>query len=460
MKKNNGLICSKRGYFFSVDAFVALIIILGVVIFIKPPVSSVTYESHTQSDLLQVLSDLQIGEINNTYVESLRISGDIVKLNQSVLEQIAEFYAFGDSKDGLLLEAIFDDINLSGGLALYFDDNLIANSTEVNLTDVENIRTSRKIVSGVEGGHNASSGFSARAFLFSENKVKYFYFGGYVGDGNVTMNIGDNVSAVNIEGDFSRDFDIYVNDIYADSYTPISGVPMSISLLNHTNKFLMGANNVSFRSNNGTFSVAGGYLRVAYNSSGFETQDKFLPGIYGFINLYDSIYVPGNLTSMEMDLHYNSTYNIFVRLGEEIVYIGNSTNATDGEANITISDSTFSDIFDYSFLSQTTVPFRIGFLNVSDIIDSIVKADVISVMDLSGSMNWDSPTRLSYAIPANRALVEIILNYSDNRVGLVGYEYEASDEWFHELSKDEGSLNAKIDEYVADGGTCICCGIN
>jgi len=464
MRSNNGIIFSwsrsKKGYFFSIDAFVALVIVLGVVLFIKPPVSSVSYESHLQSDLLQVLSDLQIGDINNSYVESLRISGDIVKLNQSVLEQIVEFYAFWDSRDEVLLDSIFDDLNLTEGLALYFDDNLIGNSTVINLTDIENLRTSRKIVSGVEGGHNATSGFSSRAFLFSENKIKYFYFGGYVGDGNVTMNIGDNVSAVDIEGDFSRDFEVYVNDVYADSYVATPGIPKSISLLNHSNKFLMGANNVSFRSNNGTFSVAGGYLRVVYNSSGFETQDKLLPGISGFINLYDSIYVPGNLTGMSMNLHYNSSYNIFVRFGGDVVYTGNSTNATDGEANVTISDFDLSSILDYGVLSQATVPFRIGFVNVSEIIDSIVKADVISVTDLSGSMNWDNPSRLSYAIPANRALIDVILNYSDNRVGLVGYASTSLENRFHELSKDNASLNAKLDEYTASGGTCICCGIN
>jgi cysteine-rich repeat protein len=445
---------NKKGYFFSVDALIGLVVIIGVIFLIRPEISNVSYDVQIHDDLLRVLSDLDIGEINNTYVHALIANGSVENLNFSVLEQIGEFYSSADSKAHNLAQNIIDSLDIKQDVALFFDDVLIANSSYVNFSDAGRIKTSRQMISGIGGGVNASSGFSSRAFLYSENKIKYFYFGGYVGDGNITMNIGENVSSVSIEGDFSNDFDLFINDVFVGDHNVTSGIPYSIDLSSYS--FESGQNNISFRSEN-LLSVGGGYTRVVYNDSHFEDNIKYLPGITGLINLYDGFFVPGNLTDLEIFLHYSSPYDIFMNIGDEEVYFGKSgVNAT----SITINDATLSGLLDYDFLSENTVPLRIGVADVSDIVSEVKKADVYSVTDLSGSMSWGTPSRISQAIPANRVLVDVILEYSDNRVGLVGYETTASEEWFHELSKDEDSLNAKLDTYVADGGTCICCGIN
>ncbi len=55
---------------------------------------------------------------------------------------------------------------------------------------------------------------------------------------------------------------------------------------------------------------------------------------------------------------------------------------------------------------------------------------------------------------------DVILNNSDNRAGLVGYSDSAAESDYHELSNDGVSLKSKVDDWEADGGTCICCGIN
>ncbi|MBU1988059.1 MAG: VWA domain-containing protein, partial [Nanoarchaeota archaeon] len=61
---------------------------------------------------------------------------------------------------------------------------------------------------------------------------------------------------------------------------------------------------------------------------------------------------------------------------------------------------------------------------------------------------------------ANKLFVDIILNTSNSRIGLVGYKEQAYAEDYHALSRDVVSLKDKIDSWQAVGATCICCGVN
>jgi len=143
------------------------------------------------------------------------------------------------------------------------------------------------------------------------------------------------------------------------------------------------------------------------------------------------------------------------------------------------------------------LPLRLGLENVSyeGILQDI---DVFSVTDLSGSMcgtcsgggsccivevcmwficwdtdicDYDQPqceacggscdsNAIDSAKQGNDAFIDIILNYSGNRVGLQGYEDSADASDYHALSNDNVSLKAEVASWSANGGTCICCGIN
>ena len=59
------VIKNKRGYFFSLDAFIALVIILGVIFFIKPETTQIVQEVNVQQDLLDVLSNLQVKDFDD-----------------------------------------------------------------------------------------------------------------------------------------------------------------------------------------------------------------------------------------------------------------------------------------------------------------------------------------------------------------------------------------------------------
>ncbi|MCX6747139.1 MAG: VWA domain-containing protein [Candidatus Pacearchaeota archaeon] len=129
----------------------------------------------------------------------------------------------------------------------------------------------------------------------------------------------------------------------------------------------------------------------------------------------------------------------------------------------------------------------------------IVEADIISVVDLSGSMrscngvsssccsrslngdyssdncntlNLDKENnctfvcggewvdRLSAAQDANKELINILSQAEGSRIGLVGYNTTAVNSASFDLTDDLIQLNNKIDSWNVGGTTCICCGIN
>ena len=456
---------NKKAYFFSIDAFIALLIIIGVILFIKPSAVQISQETYLQEDLLTVLSSLKIGEIDNSYVQQLISNGAITNLNQSVLEQIGEFYANSKNESSILAYSILDSLDLKENIGLYFNGMPIATQENIDFSSSEKVWTSRQIISGIQEGDSAT-GYSSRAFLFSKNNVDYFYFGGYVGDGDITVKLTGDIIGANIEAVFSGNFDLYINDQFVSNYNPSSNSPYKINLVDYINLFSSGNNYIDFKSDDNLY-IAGGYIRIVYNDSILISKDSLhnFPGIKGFINFYDSFYVPENLSSMEIFLHYNSTYDLFLRVGDKKVYQGNSGGY---EVNITLTNSYLASLLDYSSISKKTIPLRLGIENVSYLPEFNRPTDAFSLTDLSGSSNecalnctTDNPIKIIDLIKgANKAFVEMLLNLSTNRAGLVGYGYSSEEENYHALSKDKISLNQKIDSWTAGGGTCICCGIN
>jgi len=471
----------KKGYFFSLDAFIALIIILGFILFIKPQNTQTSQISEVQTDFLNVLSKIKIGELNNTYSHSLINGGTITNLNQSVLEQIGEFYASSDPRAETLTSSILNQLNLAENIGLYFNNMEISSSSQIPIGESRNIWTSRQIISGINNNINSSKGYSSRAFLISGSNIKYFYFGGYVGDGNITLNLGEQVTSAKIEASFSGTFSLSVNNNTPTAYVPSSEAPIEIAL---NQGFVSGNNYLYFTSPENIY-IAGGFVKVIYNySEHLQSQNKyFFPGIQGLINIYDSFYVPGTLNEMEIFLHYNSDYNLFLNIGNTSVYNGNGTNQ-----ELTISNSQLNNLLNYATMNDKTIPFRLGLENVSHIVNSSLNADVFSVTDLSGSMasscsganfwccwthggcnsqyncNYCSGTwedKIGLAKQANNAFIDAVIDGGENnKVGLVGYSSQAQLSKYHALSRNKTSLKNKVASWTARGSTCICCGIN
>ncbi len=459
---------------------------------IKPSATEITQEVDLQKDLLGVLSSVKIGELDNDYAQSLIISGQITDLDQSVLEQIGEFYANSDPEATNLADAILDNLSLDTNIGLYFNNMEIASSGGLAWNDpsVNDVWTSRQLISGIGNEEGSAKGYVSRAFLSSEKNSDYFYFGGYVGDGNLTVYLGKNVLSARVEAMFSADFDVSVNNGPITSHSPPIGQPHNFTLSN--GDFVLGDNHLYFTSDDYLY-IAGGFVKVVYNETAdLETLNKYyFPGVDGFINIYDSFYIPGFLNSMEAYLHFDSNYDIFFAIGNETLYVGNGTNE-----QVTLDNAFLSGALDYSSLTEKTVPFRLALENVSYALNATMNAEVFSVTDLSGSMDDDYDCtgvtcglgeccgwfclncnsdeeqanceacggvpegKIISAKEANKVFINAVLNDTNNRVGLIGYRSDFDPNAYHTLSNDNVSLINEVDTWSASGGTCICCGIN
>lgn len=444
-----------KGVFFSLDALIAIAIIFSVILIAYPAIKQSKQETQIHQDLLKTLSVLKSSELNNTYVKSLIANGVINDTNKSILEQIGEFYVTDINLAHLMADSILSEIETNKNLGIWYGNKLISSINSSPIETAENIETARQIITGIKEGESVT-GFSARAFLTSSSKTKYFDFGGYIGDGNITAQIeySGNITSAKMELAINNNFNLYINGILSGNFSKSDSdfIPKTYNL--PTNNFDSGINLIELKGNN--LHVAGGFIKITYdNSVQYEQPTQYsFPGIIGLINIYDGFYVPGNLTSLDVSLHLNTQYEAFLTLGNTTIF----RNVTSGEQTISISNSQLSSLLNYNSISKKTIPLRLGLENVSYVIQgNRTNADVISVTDLSGSM---AGTPMTNAKTANKALIDAILNISGNRVGLAGYESYAKKADYHELSNNTASLKNTVDNiWNANGYTCICCGI-
>lgn len=477
---------TKRGAFFSTDALIAIIIIFLVILIVYPLAKKQSIESDINQDIISTLSTLKIGEIDNLYVKSLINQGIITDLNKTVMEQIGEFYVTNLTLAENITTDILKNLDTRENIGIWFENTLIASKNKTPIESAKQIDASRQIISGIQEGENIK-GYSARAFLKNSLQNKYFYFGGYIGDGNITTSIEYNgeIKSANIEIAINKEFEIYINGIYSGNY---SASPNEFTPIIHTipiENMHSGDNSIGLRGDN--IYIAGGFIKISYESQGkyFQSEEKNIPGVDGLINIYDGITIPENLEDLEIVLHMDSNLTVFAILGNTTIF----QDKTNGEETITLNNQLLSSLLNYNELEEKTTPLRIGLENISYVLNYTKDVDLSSVTDISGSMedscggnpkffcclfsgnfcssentcnycggNWES--KLTSAKGANNLLIDSVLNFSNNRVGLVGYQTTALNSDYHPLSKNTGSLKSIVSGWDAGGSTCICCGIN
>lgn len=88
----------KRGYFFSIDAFIAMIIIVAGIVLILAQFTTKPYQMQTfliSEDFLNTLANTKIYEINDydySEIKDQKTNGHITSLSNSILEQMGEYY--------------------------------------------------------------------------------------------------------------------------------------------------------------------------------------------------------------------------------------------------------------------------------------------------------------------------------------------------------------------------------
>ena len=471
----------KKGFIFTMDAMIALsvmIMIILTVAFVKfeTILPEKTYEklNFIADDTMNLLAHLEVHEVQDTLtIKGLIDEGKIVKrdLHMTVLDLIASFWYRGNytiakniSRD--VLEGLTDDFCLN----LTLETDTIYSSCSTSSKDVA---VSSRIESGYQPG-KPTFGYIARAFLTSitnKRDSSYVYFGGYVGDGNITRELilpsYDSILDAYMELYMGDDFDLYINGNFSGHYFQDLSEAGNMT----ADKWYLTASNFSFfkpgenilqiHFTNLSF-VGGGYFRVMYNTTELAPEevlgyDKLLlPGIDGVINLYDSFYIPGDLTVMEMFLNFRSNESLFVDVGNTTVYYGN--------VSATIPNSTLFALLDYDFLSQKTIPLRIGhyalnatdkYGNVTDVILTTSRVEDMNKIDIPEDGTYIS--RMEAAIKLDKIFVNIVLNGTGNRVGLVSYKADVPTDWVVPLTDDNSTLITEIDGYYAKPGQRILC---
>ncbi|MBU1103567.1 MAG: hypothetical protein KJ600_03365, partial [Nanoarchaeota archaeon] len=477
------LILQKKGAFFSVDALIALIIIFFVILVSYPVSNYLQPDPDIHSDILKVLSTLKVSEVDSDYVRSLIANGKIRDPNKNLLEQIGEFYILNITIARLLAEDVLGGIETTENFGLWYGkDDLIFSKNNTPFESARDVDVARQVITGIVAGKNIT-GFAARAFLSSNVTTSYFYFGGYVGDGDISARIDyeGNITPVGkMELVINNDFDMYVNNNLVGSFAASPSETEPANYTFSTANFSSGENTVEFRGEN--LYIAGGFIKVSYSGVAIDEQKRYrFPGIDGLVNLYDGFYVPNSLTGMDISLHLDTNYTTFLNIGNVTVYEG----STDGVETLNFDNDFLKELFggSYDSLEGRTIPLRLGTPNASYTEGISQRIDVFSVTDLSGSMLcsevgyygshqchesshwcgkcggvWMGP--INSAKEANNLFIDFILNNSGNEVGLVGYSTSAADEDYHPLSGDNDSLKAIVEGWDAYGWTCICCGIN
>ncbi|MFH2020569.1 MAG: hypothetical protein ABIJ34_04095 [archaeon] len=498
----------KKGVFFSLDALFAVILIgVALVLTSQYYISEVKIPQarYYSKDIIRSFSNIRVSEIDDPFVVQLIADGEIIYPNNTIMEQIGEFYALNktDLARNLseimgqnLVPTLFGFEILVNDFSLYKKDPAMPANSE--------LVSSRRLVSGIQK-YKALRGSTSKVFLESIMTKRYstfLYYGGFVGQGNITQIMGDlpekaNISSVELELelDAAGDFTLFINNQSCQSLSPVS-TPAKAERWNVTsckNFFNPGENNsVTLRFNDALNKsyVAGGFLKIDYDTEnlvnyfeGNKIKYRF-PGISGVVNLYDAFYVPGTIESVNIHLHFKSKETSFLTIGGRIIHYWNGSDSAQEYmiTNQNLSTLEYANLDDdYVLFSNNTVPIRFASYEVTTQEVTGGNADVILITDLSGSMkkavdSWGNGNsgpscddfqdnkdtrRTRAAVCLDKEFVNVVMNYTGNRLWPV-YLRDNTINYYDNPTDKAGILN-NINTWYNDQGkgkTCLACAIN
>ena len=148
----------KKGVFFTIDSILGAGIILAVIIF----TSSLYVEEqpsfhldYLSQDLARTLSAITVKETNNEYLNSLIADGTIKNTNNTVLEQIGEFWAsdqsvFANKTVANVTKNLVSNIT---GIGIWIDnDPIYDNGIQVKMS----LTSSKILISGIKKGQSSA----------------------------------------------------------------------------------------------------------------------------------------------------------------------------------------------------------------------------------------------------------------------------------------------------------------
>ncbi len=516
---------NKKAQFVEIDFFLAIIILaLGLIMLTEPFIQTKEdiQADRLSYDAITILSELQLSDINSNnpgmMANARNLNVDLIE-DDSIISALTKIMIRAERENENDRESFFDlaqtiiDEALDNTIPPRYKYEVTVFSGQetypvVELADDEKTQLasqSRTMLSGLEV-NKPTSGYVASATL-GEAKISdsvYEFIGGFIGQGNLTFKIdipSDEITGIQLEGLFQDNFSISINNDQCENELQAGFVNMD---LDHcVNSLRDGTNNVSiyFLGNDMMNKyVSGGIIKIDYNITQIPqtnnqntiTKRKKIPDVNGIINIYDSIYVPGTLESMTLHLDYET----------DIQYEGNANqDDTDTRLIMTLGNETIyssyqnqeNDIVDrvlnieQNYESQT-IPYRLGFLNLSTTIQSGQPVDLVLITDQSGSMfyrqhggivrltenfnremcGWDENTVEVRKIDLASCLTKDFINNlmiddenADIRMGIVGFGRDVQERNIVNLTTNSDELLDFVDNNMdtALGATCVSCGI-
>lgn len=461
--KNN-----KKAYYFSLDALIAILLLLGILMFIHPVSKVSPPEMKLQDDAIQVLSAISVqdyaGEARSA-LDDLITAKKITDTNQSLLEALVELYSSDNKNDARdLSDALFlNDFEYPKMSLVLGGEQISSHSPPPSSIYIWNAKESVSGIATPETSEGNLTGYSASASLRSKFDSEYFYFGGYVGQGNITarMHYEGAINTTYVEGVFSEPFKVFVNSEEVSelgaagviSPSPDKSTPIHFEI--PASYFSSADNNYYIKFSPSPYSksfyISGGYIRISYKSTNnYETKKRFyFSGIEGIINLYDSLYIPSNSTSSaNLHLVYTNNYSSFFTIGNT------SINITESAAETT-EDINLADYLSLSSLGEKTIPIRYGLENFSLFAAADVAASL--VIDVSGSMG--ACTGNTHGTAVNKTWTTDGISYCGiryNDVACTPVKRKAAiiaeNKFADIFLKNSGSLMSIVD-YTADSST-------
>src|SRR3989344_865764 len=512
-----------KGITFSMDSLFALLIIvvfvpvLLIVSFQSPEEKIISLLQTEAEDSINVVSNLRIQDVRNEPVINDLFNRGVLTdadLNSTLLEIIGALWA---SDNATLTE---DANNISKNIInklipstvkwrLTIENEIVYNSSE-NIT--RTLTLSRRVLSGVAKG-KPSKGFLSNAFIVGIEKrsSSYVFFGGFVGQGNITAVVRDiplnsSINSIYLELNSPSNFSLYANGILCQQINASSGFNVSnltISSSSCLNAIVGGAENnlsINFTGNMSTSYIGGGFLKVSYDTEEFTTSTAnryYFPGVNGLVNVYDSFYVNGDISSMNVTLNYRTgvNYSVIMELANATI-VNTTSNGTDEKVfvnSLNIENKLNSSGISYSYLSGKTIPIRM--LVSANLTSGLLEGDtdIVLITDRSGSMNWrlDSDTttnsvnrtcsdpllydnttkRISLGRCLAKDFVNAVLGGNEskctagtvkgNRIALVSFGQNANVIDSVNLTENLTLIVNTINKYEPNlGATCVSCAIN
>lgn len=404
----------KNGYYFMIDAILASLLLIGGLVILVQYSQKEDYTEQTEffsQDLLTVLSSIKIYELNetnknNSFIVSEINSGNITNTQNTLLEQLGEYWARNESdKARILLDTILTQIETDKSFEIIIsnayrtDYDTVYNTSFMNHS--ETITTSRRMISGIEKG-SPLSGTTSSAYLkkiVNKKTFSYAYFGGFVGQGNITVPLtllsdynGTNLLYATLKIQTPGNFTLYINDqqclnnFYgSENITNEIVSEWDVSECKDMMRPLNNTINIRFTSSLETAYIAGGFFKASYVTQSLSVQSVsgykryYFPDINGLINLYDAISAQGNIQNWTLNLTFYNTYSTYFNLGNDTLFIL--------PGNDTLQNIIYSRI--NQNLAEEPIPIRLGIQNFTNVttVSNGLPADTFLITDVSGSMS-------------------------------------------------------------------------